>query len=55
MRAYATRTIQGMEICDLGSSNGTLLDGRPISRDYVSLTQARKVAFGGFEMEVSLG
>ena len=46
---------RGMEICDLGSSNGTRLDGKPIGRDFVSLTKARKVAFGGFEMEVSLG
>jgi hypothetical protein len=42
----------GLEICDLGSSNGTLLDGRPIGQDYVSLANIRRVSFGGFEMEV---
>jgi hypothetical protein len=45
----------GPEICDLGSSNGTRLDGRPIGRDYVSLAGVRKVSFGGFEMEVIRG
>ena len=43
---------RGLEICDLGSSNGTLLDGRPIGQDYVSLAGVRSVSFGGFEMEV---
>jgi hypothetical protein len=46
---------RGMEICDLGSSNGTLLDGKPLGREYVSLAGARRVAFGGFEMEVNRG
>jgi hypothetical protein len=43
---------RGLEICDLGSSNGTLLDGRPIGQDYVSLAGVSRVSFGGFEMEV---
>ena len=43
---------RGLEICDLGSSNGTLLDGKPIGQDYVSLAGVRSVSFGGFEMEV---
>jgi hypothetical protein len=46
---------KGLEICDLDSSNGTVLDGKPIGRQYVSLAEARKVAFGGFEMEVQRG
>ena len=43
----------GLEICDLGSSNGTLVDGEKLGRGYVSLQNVRKVAFGGFEMRVS--
>jgi hypothetical protein len=43
---------RGLEICDLGSSNGTLLDDRPIGQDYVALAGVRSVSFGGFEMEV---
>lgn len=46
---------RGFEICDLGSSNGTLLDGKPIGQDYTSLANARRVSFGGFEMEFIRG
>lgn len=44
---------RGFEICDLGSSNGTRLDGRTIDRDYIPLGTARKIAFGEFELNVS--
>ena len=44
---------RGFEICDLGSSNGTRLDGRTIDRDYIPLGTARKITFGEFELNVS--
>ena len=44
---------RGLEICDLGSSNGTTVDGKPVDGDYVPLDNARKIMFGGFEMTLS--
>jgi pSer/pThr/pTyr-binding forkhead associated (FHA) protein len=49
------RAGRGFEICDLGSSNGTKVDGREIGRDYVNLDAARKVAFSDFVMNISRG
>jgi pSer/pThr/pTyr-binding forkhead associated (FHA) protein len=44
--------IGGLEICDLGSTNGTLVDGKRIGQDYVPLDGARKIVLGEFEMNV---
>jgi len=49
------RAGRGFEICDLGSSNGTTLDGRPVGRDYVVLDASNKIVFGDFEMNISRG
>jgi pSer/pThr/pTyr-binding forkhead associated (FHA) protein len=42
----------GLEICDLGSTNGTLVDGKRVGQDYVPLDGARKIVLGEFEMNV---
>jgi hypothetical protein len=52
LRAGAKR---GVEIADLGSSNGTFVDGRRIDAGYVSLDGARTIAFGLFQMRVERG
>jgi pSer/pThr/pTyr-binding forkhead associated (FHA) protein len=44
---------RGLEICDLGSSNGTSVDGSKISDSFVSLETARVIEFGGFKMSLS--
>jgi pSer/pThr/pTyr-binding forkhead associated (FHA) protein len=44
--------MDGLEICDLGSTNGTLVDGKRIGQDYVPLDGARKIVLGEFEMNV---
>jgi pSer/pThr/pTyr-binding forkhead associated (FHA) protein len=44
---------RGFEICDLGSTNGTKLDGATVGKEFVSLDQARKVTLGGFSLNVN--
>jgi pSer/pThr/pTyr-binding forkhead associated (FHA) protein len=44
---------RGLEICDLGSSNGTKVDGRKITDAYVSISDARQIEFGGSKMSMS--
>ena len=41
---------RGLEICDLGSTNGTRVDGRPVRDTYAPLDRARTIALGSFEM-----
>jgi pSer/pThr/pTyr-binding forkhead associated (FHA) protein/S1-C subfamily serine protease len=40
------RQHSGLEISDVGSSNGTFVDGRQIGKEYVSLASAREIRFG---------
>jgi pSer/pThr/pTyr-binding forkhead associated (FHA) protein len=44
---------RGLEICDLGSSNGTRVDGKRIGDSFVSLDDARVIDFGGCTMSLS--
>lgn len=44
---------KGFEVLDLGSSNGTKLDGKPVSSEYVSLEQARSIEFGDVKLDVN--
>ena len=44
---------RGLEICDLGSSNGTKVDGRKITDSFVAITDAHQVEFGGSKMSMS--
>ena len=46
---------RSFEICDLGSANGTRIDGRKVDRDYVTLEGARKILLGDFELNVNRG
>ena len=43
----------GLEIRDLGSSNGTKVDARPVGSEYVSLEGAGKIMLGRLEMTLS--
>jgi hypothetical protein len=52
LRATARR---GVEVSDLGSSNGTFVDGKRIDASYVSLDGAKSIAFGVFQMRVERG
>ena len=46
---------QGTEIEDLGSTNGTKLDGQPLAPGTrVPIRHGAKLSFGGFEMTISL-
>ena len=42
------RQHSGLEISDVGSSNGTFVDGRQIGKEYVSLASAREIRLGDF-------
>jgi pSer/pThr/pTyr-binding forkhead associated (FHA) protein len=44
---------RGVEICDLNSTNGTLVDGRRIGPDFVPLEGVRKIVLGECELNVS--
>ena len=44
---------RGFEICDLGSSNGTKIDGRFVDRDYISLEGVRKITLGDLDLNVN--
>jgi pSer/pThr/pTyr-binding forkhead associated (FHA) protein len=44
---------RGLEICDLGSSNGTRVDGRKITDSFVPIDDARAIDFGGCVMSIS--
>jgi pSer/pThr/pTyr-binding forkhead associated (FHA) protein len=44
---------RGLEICDLGSSNGTKVDGRKITDSFVAIDDARVIEFGGCAMSIS--
>jgi pSer/pThr/pTyr-binding forkhead associated (FHA) protein len=44
---------RGLEICDLGSSNGTKVDGKKITDSFVTITDAHQVEFGGSKMSMS--
>ena len=46
---------RGVEVSDLGSSNGTFVDGRRIDSGYVSLEGAKSIAFGLFQMRIDRG
>ncbi|KAB2846979.1 MAG: FHA domain-containing protein, partial [Hyphomicrobiaceae bacterium] len=46
------RQHSGLEISDVGSSNGTFVDNRQIGKDYVSLANAREVRFGDFRFTI---
>jgi len=42
-------TPSGVELCDLGSSNGTRVDGQRIGEAYVPIDRAKRIAFGSCE------
>jgi pSer/pThr/pTyr-binding forkhead associated (FHA) protein len=44
---------RGLEICDLGSSNGTKVDGRKITDSFVAIADAHQIEFGGSKMSMS--
>jgi pSer/pThr/pTyr-binding forkhead associated (FHA) protein len=44
---------RGLEICDLGSSNGTKVDGRKITDSFVQIDDARVIDLGGCAMSIS--
>ena len=44
---------RGIELCDLGSGNGTKVDGKSVGRDYVPVTNARKIEFGDAKVALS--
>ena len=44
---------RGLEICDLGSSNGTKVDGRKVSDSFIAIGDARQIEFGGSKMSMS--
>lgn len=44
---------RGLEICDLGSSNGTTVDGQRIRDSFVAIDNARAIEFGGCKMTLS--
>jgi pSer/pThr/pTyr-binding forkhead associated (FHA) protein len=44
---------RGLEICDLGSSNGTKVDGRKIADSFVAIADAQLIEFGGSKMSMS--
>jgi pSer/pThr/pTyr-binding forkhead associated (FHA) protein len=44
---------RGLEICDLGSSNGTKVDGQKITDSFVAIDDARLIEFGGSKMSMS--
>lgn len=44
---------RGLEICDLGSSNGTKVDGRKITDAFVPIDDARVIELGGSKMTLS--
>jgi len=44
---------RGLEICDAGSSNGTKLDGKPVSTSFVPLDGARVVQLGTLKLQVN--
>jgi hypothetical protein len=46
-------TDRGVELCDLGSSNGTRVDGKRIGRDYVSIDGAKRISLGACELTAS--
>ena len=46
---------RGIEVCDLGSGNGTKVDGKSVGRDYVPVTNARKIEFGDAKVLLSRG
>ena len=46
---------RGFEISDLGSSNGTKIDGRYVDRDYISLEGVRKISLGDIDLNVNRG
>ena len=45
---------QGLVISDLGSSNGTFLNGEQITNEYYLLTTGDNVRFGEIELTVSI-
>src|SRR5262245_19854418 len=42
-----------LEICDLGSSNGTIVDGRAVKDSYISIDDARVLEFGKVRLTLS--
>jgi pSer/pThr/pTyr-binding forkhead associated (FHA) protein len=44
---------RGLEICDLGSSNGTKVDGTKITDQHVVIDNAREIEFGGSKMKLT--
>lgn len=46
---------RGLEICDLGSSNGTKVDGRKVADSYMAIDEAKVVEFGGIKMSLGTG
>jgi pSer/pThr/pTyr-binding forkhead associated (FHA) protein len=46
---------RGFEICDLGSSNGTKIDGRYVDREYISLEGVQKIMIGDLDLDVDRG
>lgn len=43
---------QGLRVCDLNSSNGTMLNGKPVGGDFVSLEGAQNIQFGSLKMAI---
>lgn len=43
----------GFEISDLGSSNGTKVDGQAVSKDFKPIDKARKLTLGGMELHIN--
>lgn len=43
---------QGLQVCDLNSSNGTLLNGKPVGGDFISLEGAQNIQFGSLKMAI---
>ena len=45
---------QGIGIRDLGSANGTFVDGRPVGREFAALVGVRRIRLGACEVSINL-
>lgn len=50
--ASITRTTGGWRVADLGSTNGTLVNGRPVERDGTPLRGDERITFGAVVLQL---